>query len=116
MLPIQGPPDPKDDHHEDETISAAAEKIYRQRECIHDYEEIVEGLLVCRHCDAAKRIDDRVPADLDDPNTIVLLRFSALPDAAPTVAIRFGRLPEELQQFYREQSERVRPNTSRSGG
>jgi hypothetical protein len=50
MLPIQGPADPRDDHHEDEQISEAAEIIYRQRECIHDYQEIGGDLSECRHC------------------------------------------------------------------
>ena len=73
MLPIQGPPDPRDDHHEDEQISDAAETIFKQRECIHDYQEIGGDLAECRICGHRSRFPSNPGSDR------VMIRLTLLP-------------------------------------
>lgn len=73
MLPIQGPPDPRDDHHEDEQISEAAEIIFKQRECIHDYQEIGGDLAQCRICGHRSRFTNHRGSDR------VMIRLELLP-------------------------------------
>ena len=88
MLPIQGPPDPKDDHHDDEQISAAAEIIYKRRECLHDWQEISDSTCLCRLCGEAKRWDD-MPAKND---TVMMKAYGI------TFMVPMKCLPEQFQQ------------------
>lgn len=87
MLPIQGPPDPKDDHHEDELISEAAERIFRQRECIHDWQELNETFCHCRICDKVERWSNQPP-----DNKFVMMKAEGM-----TFMVPMSCLPEQFQ-------------------
>ncbi len=98
MLPIQGPPDPKDDHHEDEQISAAGEIVYRQRECLHDWQEINDTSCLCRLCGKIERWDN-MPASND---TVMMKAYGI------TFMVPMDCLPKsfqrtiEIQRIYKE--------------
>ena len=87
-LPIQGPVDPKDDHHDDEQISEAGEIVLRRRECLHDWQEISETTCLCRLCGGAKRWED-MPAKND---TVMMKAYGI------TFMVPMNCLPEQFQQ------------------
>lgn len=94
MLPIQGPPDPKDDHHEDEQISESAEIIYRQRECIHDYQEIGGDLSECRHCGHRSRFTNYRGSDR------IMIRLTLLPKAHQLMYVPRSMLDQAILDHF----------------
>lgn len=50
--------DPENDPYLTGDITEANEKIQHQRECLHMDEEIQPGLMVCKNCGRAVRLDD----------------------------------------------------------
>tara|TARA_S200002703_G_C3791280_1_gene244186 strand:+ start:1964 stop:2269 length:306 start_codon:yes stop_codon:yes gene_type:complete len=87
-LPIQGPVDPKDDHHNDEQISTAGEIVLRRKECLHDWQEISDSTCLCRLCGEAKRLDD-MPASND---TVMMKAYGI------TFMVPMDCLPESFQR------------------
>ncbi len=73
MLPIQGPPDPRDDTFYKEDISEIRETILRRQECIHDFEEIGGDLGQCRHCGERTRFTNDICTDR------IMIRLELLP-------------------------------------
>jgi hypothetical protein len=94
MLPIQGPADPRDDHHEDEQISEAAEIIYRQRECIHDYQEIGGDLSECRHCGHRSRFTNYRGSDR------IMIRLTLLPKAHQLMYVPRSMLDQAILDHF----------------
>tara|TARA_Y100000114_G_scaffold99799_1_gene92905 strand:- start:208 stop:510 length:303 start_codon:yes stop_codon:yes gene_type:complete len=88
MLPIQGPVDPKDDHHDDEQISESAEILYRQRECLHDWQEISDSTCLCRLCGKAERWDN-----MPTRNDTVMMKAHGM-----TFMVPMKCLPEQFQR------------------
>tara|TARA_R100001463_G_scaffold74538_1_gene128552 strand:+ start:837 stop:1145 length:309 start_codon:yes stop_codon:yes gene_type:complete len=87
-LPVQGPVDPKDDHHNDEQISEAGEIVLRRRECLHDWQEISDTTCLCRLCGEAKRWEDMTAS-----NDTVMMKAYGI-----TFMVPMKCLPEEFQQ------------------
>ena len=94
MLPIQGPPDPKDDHHEDEQISEAGEIILRRRECLHDCEEIGGDLAQCRHCGERTRFSNYRGSDR------IMIRLQMLPKHVQLLYVPRSMLDQVILDHY----------------
>ncbi len=94
MLPIQGPADPRDDHHEDEQISEAGEIIYRQRECIHDYQEMGGDLSECRHCGHRSRFTNYRGSDR------IMIRLTLLPEAHQLMYVPRSMLDQAILEHF----------------
>ena len=88
MLPIQGPPDPKDDHHYDQYFSEAGHKIAMQRECLHDWMEVDDKTCYCRLCDKTE-----LWANLKPDTSTVMMKAYGLSFMVPMKC-----LPEEFQR------------------
>jgi hypothetical protein len=88
MLPIQGPPDPKDDHHYDEYFSKAGHKIVMQRECLHDWMEVDDKTCYCRLCDKTE-----LWANLKPDTSTVMMKAYGLSFMVPMKC-----LPESFQR------------------
>ncbi len=88
-LPIQGPVDPREDHHNKEDISPSRERLLRQQECIHDYQEIGGDLAQCRICGHRSRFGNIRNHDR------IMIRLVALPEFAQTMFV-----PREMLDQY----------------
>tara|TARA_R100001163_G_C5056134_1_gene192560 strand:- start:440 stop:742 length:303 start_codon:yes stop_codon:yes gene_type:complete len=87
MLPIQGPVDPKDDHHEKEYFSEAGDLLLSQRECLHDWQEVNDTTCYCRLCGKAERWKN-LPAIND---TVMMKAYGM------TFVVPMNCLPEQFQ-------------------
>ncbi len=114
-LPVQGSTDPKDDTNNKEDISPIREIILERRECLHDFQEIDDSLLVCRNCGEAQSINNLKP-NWDDPNSIILINIASLPESFSNLAIRFHDLPTYVQSHVRRYYGKNFSHTTRSGG
>ncbi len=94
MLPIQGPPDPKDDHHEDEQISEAGEIVLRRRECLHDFQEIGGDLAECRHCGERSRFTNYRGHDR------IMIRLTLLPKGHQLMYVPREMLGEAILEHF----------------
>ncbi len=87
-LPIQGPVDPRDDHHDKQQFSEAFDTLLTQRECLHDWMEVDDETCYCRLCNKTERWKNLQP----DTSTVKMTAYGV------SFMVPMKCLPEEFQR------------------